>query len=120
EAVSRKSGPRLMQPIPETALRFRFKNVFDRVQNVRGGIAYLRWLLAYFEGEVSLVAAAYNAGERSGERYRGLPPYGETRAYVRRIVASVRQAAQPYAASVADPSPLLGSSTSHEPAQDHR
>jgi hypothetical protein len=106
-AVSAKNGQGLMQLIPETALRFRVKNVFDPAQNVRGGIAYLRWLLAYFEGEVALVAAAYNAGERSVERYRGVPPYEETRAYVRRILASVGPVAQPYDANVVDPSPLL-------------
>jgi soluble lytic murein transglycosylase-like protein len=48
--------------------------------NRRGGVAYLRWARAYFAGEISLVAAAYNAGERSVERYRGVPPYEETRA----------------------------------------
>jgi soluble lytic murein transglycosylase-like protein len=56
---------------------------------------------------VALVAAAYNAGERTVERYRGVPPYGETRAYVRRILTAVGAIAQPYDASVADPSPHL-------------
>ena len=107
EAVSPKRGQGLMQLIPETATRFRVKNVFDPAQNVRGGVAYLRWLLAYFQGEVTLVAAAYNAGERSVERYRGVPPYEETRAYVRRILASVGPIAQPYDANVSAPSPLL-------------
>jgi soluble lytic murein transglycosylase-like protein len=106
-AVSPKKAQGLMQLIPETAQRFRVKNVFDPTQNVRGGVAYLRWLLAYFEGEVSLVAAAYNAGEGSVERYRGIPPYEETRAYVRRILASVGPVVQPYDASVVEPSPLL-------------
>jgi soluble lytic murein transglycosylase-like protein len=106
-AISPKNAQGLMQLVPETALRFRVKNVFDPVQNVRGGVAYLRWLLAYFEGEVSLVAAAYNAGERSVERYGGVPPYEETRAYVRRILAHVGAVPQPYDASIADPSPLM-------------
>jgi len=106
-AASPKNAQGLMQLIPETALRFRVRNVFDPAQNVRGGIAYLRWLLAYFQGEISLVAAAYNAGERSVERYRGVPPYEETQAYVRRILASVGSSAQPYDATVAEPSPLL-------------
>jgi soluble lytic murein transglycosylase-like protein len=116
-AVSPKKAQGLMQLIPETALRFRVKNVFDPAQNVRGGVAYLRWLLAYFEGEVSLVAAAYNAGERSVERYRGIPPYEETRAYVRRILASVGPVAQPYDARVADPSPLLRQMRERQPAK---
>ena len=106
-AVSPKNAQGLMQLIPETARRFRVKNAFDPVQNVRGGIAYLRWLLAYFEGEVSLVAAAYNAGEKSVERYGGVPPFAETQAYVRRIVSSVGPLAQPFDANAADPSPLV-------------
>ena len=106
-AVSPKNAQGLMQLIPETAQRFRVRNAFDPAQNVRGGMAYLRWLLAYFEGDVSLVAAAYNAGERAVERYLGVPPYDETRAYVRRIVAAVGRGAQPFDASVAEPSPQL-------------
>jgi hypothetical protein len=106
-AVSPKNAQGLMQLIPETALRFQVRDVFDPAQNVRGGIAYLRWLLAYFQGETSLVAAAYNAGERSVERYRGVPPFEETQAYVRRIVGSVGPGTQPYDATVAEPSPVL-------------
>ena len=106
-AVSPKNAQGLMQLIPETAQRFGVKNVFDPAQNVRGGIAYLRWLLAYFEGDVSLVAAAYNAGERAVERHLGVPPFSETRAYVRRILAAVRPVTQVYDASVVEPSPQL-------------
>jgi soluble lytic murein transglycosylase-like protein len=106
-AVSPKNAQGLMQLVPDTAVRFRVRNVFDPAQNIRGGIAYLRWLLAYFEGEISLVAAAYNAGERSVERYLGVPPYEETQAYVRRILARVGTSVEPYDATVADPSPLL-------------
>ena len=61
----------------------------DPTQNIRGGMAYLRWLMAYFEGDVALVAAAYNAGERAVERYLGVPPYAETRNYVRRILTAM-------------------------------
>ena len=105
-AVSPKNAQGLMQLIPETAQRFGVKNAFDPAQNVRGGIAYLRWLLAYFEGDVALVAAAYNAGERAVERHLGVPPFLETRAYVRRILAAVRPVTQ-FDASVVEPSPQL-------------
>ena len=106
-AVSPKNARGLMQLMPDTAARFRVRNSFDPAQNVRGGIAYLRWLLAYFEGDVALVAAAYNAGERAVERYRGVPPFLETRAYVRRIVATVGPIVSSYDASVAEPSPAM-------------
>jgi hypothetical protein len=106
-SVSLKNAQGLMQLIPDTAARFRVKNPFDPAQNIRGGLAYLRWLLAYFEGDVALVAAAYNAGEGTVERYRGVPPYGETRAYVRRIVSAFGTVTHPFDASVAAPSAYL-------------
>ena len=70
-------------------------------------LAYLRWLLAYFEGDVSLVAAAYNAGEGAVNRYRGVPPYAETRGYVKRIVGLFKRDDHPYDARVTTPSPEL-------------
>lgn len=106
-AVSPKNAQGLMQLIPDTAARFKVKNVFDPVQNVRGGLAYLRWLLAYFKGDVTLVAAGYNAGEKAVDRYRGIPPYTETRNYVKRILKIFKQAQHPYEASVTAPSPEL-------------
>ena len=106
-ALSPKNAQGLMQLIPETAQRFKVKNAFDPAQNVRGGMAYLRWLLAYFEGDVALVAAAYNAGERAVERYGGVPPYLETRAYVRRIVSKVGPNVTAFDASVVEPSPYM-------------
>ena len=99
-ALSPKNAQGLMQLIPETSERFKVKNAFDPAQNIRGGLTYLRWLLAYFEGDVALVAAAYNAGEGKVERYRGVPPYQETRAYVQRILKSVGTATHPFDATV--------------------
>lgn len=84
-AVSPKNAQGLMQLIPETAQRFRVADPFDPESNVRGGLAYLRQLLALFDGNVQLVAAAYNAGEGAVLRHRGVPPYRETRDYVTRI-----------------------------------
>jgi TPR repeat protein len=87
DAVSPKNARGLMQLMPETAQRFGVKNVFDPGENIRGGTKYLRWLLTYFEEDLSLALAAYNAGEGAVTRYGGVPPYPETRAYVERIRA---------------------------------
>jgi soluble lytic murein transglycosylase-like protein len=87
--VSPKNAQGLMQLIPETARRFGVRNVADPAQNIRGGMAYLRWLLAYFEGDVALALAAYNAGEGAVERYLGVPPFAETRNYVLKIMISL-------------------------------
>jgi soluble lytic murein transglycosylase-like protein len=78
-----------MQLIPDTARRFGVRNLLDPAQNIRGGMAYLRWLLAYFEGDVSLALAAYNAGEGAVDRYLGVPPFAETRNYVLKILVAL-------------------------------
>lgn len=84
-ARSHKNAQGLMQLIPATAQRFGVNDVWDPEQNLRGGMAYLRWLLDHFEGDVKLALAGYNAGEQAVRRYRGVPPYAETRDYVARI-----------------------------------
>lgn len=91
-ARSPKDALGLMQLIPETAERFRVADRLDPEQNVRGGLAYLRWLLATFDGDIALTAAAYNAGEGAVMRYDGVPPYSETREYVKRVLAFYRSA----------------------------
>jgi soluble lytic murein transglycosylase-like protein len=96
-----------MQLIPETSVRFNVKKPFDPEQNIRGGLSYLRWLLAYFEGNVQLVVAAYNAGEGAVNRYRGVPPYAETRGYVKRITELFTPAEHPFDPGVTSPSPEL-------------
>jgi soluble lytic murein transglycosylase-like protein len=107
-AVSPKGAQGLMQLIPATAARFGVVNAFDPVQNMRGGMAYLRWLLARFEGDVVLAAAAYNAGEGAVERYLGVPPFAETRLYVLKIRAGFGgQRFHPFDATAAEPSPLM-------------
>lgn len=106
-ALSPKNAKGLMQLIPETAARFGVSRPYDAEQNIRGGMAYLSWLMAYFEGNVPLVAAAYNAGEGAVNRYRGVPPYAETRAYVLRILAGFGRVNHPFDANVASPSPQL-------------
>jgi soluble lytic murein transglycosylase-like protein len=84
-ARSDKNAQGLMQLIPATAERFGVQDAWDPEQNLRGGMAYLRWLLHRFDGNVSLALAGYNAGEEAVERYKGIPPYQETRDYVDRI-----------------------------------
>jgi soluble lytic murein transglycosylase-like protein len=87
DAVSPRNARGLMQLMPETAQRFGVKNVLDAGENIRGGAKYLRWLLTYFEGDLSLTLAAYNAGEGAVTRYGGIPPFPETRAYVQKVRA---------------------------------
>jgi hypothetical protein len=106
-AISPKNAMGIMQLIPETAARFNVENAFDPEQNIRGGLSYLRWLLAYFRGDIALVAAAYNAGEGAVERYRGLPPFAETTLYVKRIASLVEQTTHPYDSDLVGPSPML-------------
>lgn len=97
----------LMQLVPGTAARFNVRNAYDPAENVRGGLAYLRWLLAYYRGRVELAAAAYNAGEGAVDRHRGVPPYAETRDYVRKIRRLYGAEAHPYDPRAAEPSPLI-------------
>ncbi|MDD5297781.1 MAG: transglycosylase SLT domain-containing protein [Rhodocyclaceae bacterium] len=106
-ARSGKNAQGLMQLIPETAERFKVRNAFDPVQNLRGGLAYLRWLLAYFQGDVALAAAGYNAGEGAVDKYQGIPPYQETRAYVQRILELFPKREHPFDPLITDPSPHL-------------
>ncbi|HYH18783.1 MAG TPA: transglycosylase SLT domain-containing protein [Azospirillum sp.] len=100
DVVSHKNAMGLMQLIPETAARFGVTDPFDPQQNMRGGMMYLRWLLAYFEGDVTLALAGYNAGEGAVERYRGVPPYAETRDYVVKVHSLYKFKRHPYDASV--------------------
>ncbi len=86
QARSPKDAQGLMQLIPATADRFGVKDVWDPEQNLNGGMAYLRWLLDHFDGDVKLALAGYNAGEGAVEKHGGVPPYQETQSYVARIL----------------------------------
>ena len=77
-----------MQLMPGTAARFGVTNFYDPAQNIEGGTRYLRFLLDYFKGDINLVLAGYNAGENAVVNYGyTVPPYRETRHYVRAISA---------------------------------
>ncbi len=84
-AVSRKGAMGLMQLMPDTARRYDVRNPFDAKQNVEAGVRHLKGLLESNKGNVSLSLAAYNAGQGAVERNGGIPPYTETRNYVKRI-----------------------------------
>ena len=84
-ALSRVGAQGLMQLMPATARRFGVGNAFEPVQNIGGGVKYLAWLLKRFNGNLTLAAAGYNAGEGAVDKYKGVPPYRETRHYVERV-----------------------------------
>lgn len=88
KAVSHVGAQGLMQMMPATAKRFGLKDPFDATANVEAGTKYLQWLLKRFDGDVSLALAGYNAGEGSVDKYKGVPPYGETQDYVKKIVSN--------------------------------
>ena len=85
-AVSRAGARGLMQLMPHTARKHGVRNAHDPRENVEGGVKYLRSLLDRFNNNLKLTLAAYNAGTAAVKRYRGLPPYPETRSYVARVL----------------------------------
>lgn len=88
DAVSSAGAVGLMQLIPATAERFGVTDSTDPVQNIKGGVAYLDWLLKEFNNDPVMVLAAYNAGEGAVVANNGVPPYAETRDYVPKVLAA--------------------------------
>lgn len=85
EALSPKGAQGLMQLMPATQAELQIVDVFDPLSNIEGGTQYLSRLLAQFDQSVELATAAYNAGPGAVQEYGGIPPYKETREYVRRV-----------------------------------
>lgn len=94
-AVSPKNAQGLMQLIPATAERFGVKDTWNPSENIRGGTAYLNWLMRHFSGNVEWVLAAYNAGEGAVEKHQGVPPIEETQTYVKRILGNYQKTSHP-------------------------
>lgn len=88
DAVSSAGAQGLMQLIPATAQRFGVSDAKDPVQNIKGGVAYLDWLMKTFNRDPLMVLAAYNAGEGAVTANQGVPPYAETRDYVPKVLAA--------------------------------
>lgn len=91
QAISPKGAIGLMQLMPETAKEYGVKNLYDPKENIEGGVKYLKDLIRLFNKKTDLVLAAYNAGQEAIKKHGGIPPYPETRNYIKKIMASYRK-----------------------------
>lgn len=92
DAESPAGAQGLMQLMPDTAKRFGVEDPLDAGQNIRGGVAYLDWLLTRFNGDPIFALAGYNAGENAVTGHDGVPSFAETRAYVPKVIAAFQVA----------------------------
>jgi Transglycosylase SLT domain len=89
-AISPKGAQGLMQLMPATARQYSVANPYDPIQNVEAGVRHLKMLVTRYAGKLELALAAYNSGEMAVDRYGGIPPYAETKAYVRKVLQLIR------------------------------
>jgi soluble lytic murein transglycosylase-like protein len=90
-AISSAGAMGLMQLMPATARQYGVNNVFDPAQNIEGGVRYLKDLVRLYNGQTRLVLAAYNAGQEAVRKYKGIPPYPETKNYIAGIMKSYKK-----------------------------
>lgn len=90
-ATSKKGASGLMQLMPKTAAIYGVTDIYDPVQNVSAGVQYLKHLMERYNNKPKLVLAAYNAGPKAVARYKGIPPYRETRKYVKKVMKFKRR-----------------------------
>jgi soluble lytic murein transglycosylase-like protein len=93
-ARSPKGAQGLMQLMPDTARLYNIANAYDPIENIEGGVQHLRLLIDRYRGNLQLALAAYNAGIQAVEKYGGIPPFTETREYVKRVLSFHQRYAQ--------------------------
>lgn len=77
-----------MQLMPDTAIDYGVKNIFDPYENIEGGVLYIKDLMRLYHGKTKLVLAAYNAGQTAVSKYGGIPPYPETRRFIEKVISN--------------------------------
>jgi len=93
-AISSAGAMGLMQLMPATALQYGVRNIFDPAQNIEGGVRYLKDLVRLYKDQkdqTKLVLAAYNAGQEAVRKYKGIPPYPETKSYIASIMRTYKK-----------------------------
>ena len=90
DVVSTAGAVGVMQLMPETAQGLGVRNSKDPRENIDGGVRYLKQLMTTFDGDLTKVVAAYNAGPQAVQKYNGIPPYSETKDYVAKVMAEYK------------------------------